>query len=221
MFSLLSVRPRQEDRHHNKLISANFQVDDFLSKAMHLLDIVLLLLVAFTLSSDAVEVSIADPQRQITISIIANNRLNSLRRLCDSILAIQIPSGLQVNLLFSLESTTVDLVMDYISSIEWPHGFKIVKKRMQLGGLITAVTESWFPASDYDYGLLLEDDIEVSPLCISWIQMIFASELMKDDRLMGISLYTPRVSETLGKPPNYIGEWIKVCIFYQYCFIIM
>ena len=35
--------------------------------------------------------------------------------------------------------------------------------RVAKGGLIAAVVESWVPSDAHSYGILLEDDIEVSP----------------------------------------------------------
>ena len=44
--------------------------------------------------------------------------------------------------------------------------------RVVHGGLLPAVVESWFPRDAlHDYGLLLEDDVEVSPLFYAWIKM--------------------------------------------------
>ncbi len=38
-------------------------------------------------------------------------------------------------------------------------------------GLLPAVVESWYPNSNHSYGLLLEDDVELSPLFYAWIKM--------------------------------------------------
>jgi len=39
--------------------------------------------------------------------------------------------------------------------------------RAAKGGLVAAVAEAWTPDGDHSHGLLLEDDIEVSPL-LEW-----------------------------------------------------
>lgn len=36
---------------------------------------------------------------------------------------------------------------------------------------MTAVTESWFPAGNHTYGIILEDDIQVSPHFYAWTKM--------------------------------------------------
>lgn len=47
-----------------------------------------------------------------------------------------------------------------------------IHHRIVHGGLLPAVVESWFPKDPlHDYGLLLEDDVEVSPLFYAWVKM--------------------------------------------------
>jgi hypothetical protein len=38
-------------------------------------------------------------------------------------------------------------------------------------GLMSAVTESWFPVGNDTYGIILEDDIQVSPHFYAWAKM--------------------------------------------------
>ena len=57
-----------------------------------------------------------------------------------------------------MDAETLKIVDSFI----WPHGEKIMRRRIIQGGLIRAVSESWYPSSDDDFVLLLEDDIEVS-----------------------------------------------------------
>lgn len=60
------------------------------------------------------------------------------------------------------------------------------------------MSESWYPANDQQYGVLLEDDIEVSPLFYRWIWKCLDGYMKNPDpRMVGISLYTPRVTETI------------------------
>ena len=57
----------------------------------------------------------------------------------------------------------------------WLHGAKHVHTRVLKGGLISAVVESWFPSGEHSYGLLLEDDIEVSPYFYVYIKLALLS----------------------------------------------
>ena len=137
----------------------------------------------------------------LTVALISNNREASLRRLCDSLLAAQYDVVqqyfTQVNLVFNLEASSSKSIMAYARAFEWPHGTKTLRKRTRVGGLIVAVSESWYPASDLDYGCLLEDDIEVSPRYFEWItKVLTALQKTPDPRVVGISLYSPRLTET-------------------------
>ena len=76
-----------------------------------------------------------------------------------------------------------------------------IRHRVVKGGLITAVTESWFPSSDDEWNFFLEDDISVSPLFYIWAKYALLTYQYgaPEDRMpdfMGVSLYTPRMIET-------------------------
>lgn len=138
----------------------------------------------------------------LTLAVISNNRLSSLRRLCASLSRLENPEGIVAHLSFNLEASSSTELLDFVYSFEWPHGHKHIKKRVQQGGLITAVMESWYPSSNQNYGMFLEDDVEVSPLALRWVHHMlslyqsgeFRSSL--SERIIGIALYSPRVTET-------------------------
>jgi len=139
-----------------------------------------------------------DESLNLTIAIITYNRPSALTRLLHSLNSAYY-FGHKVAISLSVEAGAPQEIYDVINDFPWPHGTKTVRARVSPSGLIPAVVESWFPASDNEYGLLLEDDIEVSPFYYVWLlkSMEF---ILKDsklqDRVFGISLYTPRVIET-------------------------
>lgn len=61
--------------------------------------------------------------------------------------------------------------MQMVDHFEWEHGSVFAHHRVIHGGLLPAVVESWYPHSNHSYGLLLEDDVELSPLFYAWIKM--------------------------------------------------
>ena len=137
----------------------------------------------------------------LTIAIISNNREASLRRLCDSLLKADHTAAndffSRIDIIFNLEASSSDSVVAFARNFRWPHGSKTVRKRILQGGLIRAVAESWYPSSRKDYGCILEDDIEVSPHYLSWItKVLVALQRAPDPRVVGISLYSPRITET-------------------------
>ena len=138
---------------------------------------------------------------QITIAIISNNRLESLRRLMNSLSAMENPKKVKVNIKFLLEASSSYELINLVQNFRWQYGYKSVSKRIEQGGLIKAVSEAWFPASNNEYGLLLEDDLEVSPYTIIWIEQMLSKVLSspitsKSARIIGVSLFQPIVTET-------------------------
>lgn len=137
------------------------------------------------------------PQFKVTICVITYNRLPSLQRLLKSINLAQYPRS--VNLIICIDAGAPDELVRFVESYRWKHGEKTVFLRVFHVGLISAVAECWYPDDVNSYGLLLEDDTEVSPYFYHWLESAFdiirRSEMRS--RVYGISLYTPRVIETV------------------------
>lgn len=141
----------------------------------------------------------------LVIAIISNNRYEPLVRLCKSLLmgdyserGFFFHSGIE--LIFNLESASSKKLVQFASAFSWPYGSKIIRKRFTQGGLIRAVSESWYPSSPSEYGLLLEDDLELSPQYLNWINKVMIQRAKSHifvSRMVGISLYSPRVTESV------------------------
>lgn len=107
---------------------------------------------------------------EITLSVITNNRPQSLQRLLDSI-QHTLFYGDRVNIRINMDQTSDPETMHVVQDFEWLHGDVFLHHRVIHGGLLPAVIESWYPHCDDSYGLLLEDDIELSPLSYAWVKM--------------------------------------------------
>jgi len=70
-----------------------------------------------------------------------------------------------------MEQSADRKTMEMIDDFRWMRGSLFVHHRIVHGGLLTAVVESWYPQSNNTYGLLLEDDVELSPLFYAWAKM--------------------------------------------------
>lgn len=143
---------------------------------------------------------------RISISIITQNRATSLTRLLKS-LSNAFYTGDEVSIAFNMDSKVDEETIRLVSNFDWPHGPKTLRRRIIQGGLIRAVSESWYPASDDDYGLLLEDDIEVSPYYYLWIKYALLAyhydPQVSLPELSSISLYTPRLVEVVKERPKW------------------
>ncbi|KAM7502139.1 hypothetical protein LguiB_001043 [Lonicera macranthoides] len=150
---------------------------------------------------------------RISINIITQNRIGSLTRLLKS-LTDAYYLGDEIPISFNMDSKVDEATLRYIKSFDWPHGPKTLRRRIIQGGLIRAVSESWYPTSDDDYGLLLEDDIEVSPYYYLWIKYALLAyhydPQVSLPELSSISLYTPRLVEVVKERPKWNGtEFFK------------
>lgn len=107
---------------------------------------------------------------RIDISVITQNRPRSLDRLLSSLTAARF-FGDTINLRINMEQTSDAETIQLVERFSWAHGATVVNHRVIRGGLLPAVVESWYPHSNHSYGLLLEDDVELSPLFYAWIKM--------------------------------------------------
>ena len=107
---------------------------------------------------------------RVDVSIITNNRSQSLARLLGSLERARY-FGDSLDLRLNMEDSADLDTKRLADSLVWKHGSVFVHHRITHGGLLTAVVESWYPRSNDSYGLLLEDDVEVSPLFYAWIKL--------------------------------------------------
>ncbi|KAJ3731790.1 glycosyltransferase 2 [Lentinula guzmanii] len=133
---------------------------------------------------------------QVTLSIITKDRPQSLSRLLESITDARY-FGDKVDLRANLEQSSDLETMNIIKNFRWLHGSMFVHHRVIHGGLLTAVAESWYPDSQDAYAVILEDDVELSPLFYAWIKMTllryrYGLNRGKAPHVFGISLYQPK-----------------------------
>ncbi|KAF9268985.1 hypothetical protein L218DRAFT_890874 [Marasmius fiardii PR-910] len=126
---------------------------------------------------------------RLTVSVITKNRPASLSRLLSSV-SKGIFFGDNIDVRIHLEQSADYETMQVVKRFSWSHGGLFVHHRIIHGGLLPAVTESWYPHTNDSYGLLLEDDVELSPLFYAWIKM---------------SLLRYRYGESTGTHPNLFG----------------
>jgi hypothetical protein len=107
---------------------------------------------------------------RVDISIIMNDRPHSLRRLVRSLENARY-FGDTLDLRLNMEDSTDPVTKHFTSDLEWRHGAVFLHHRVTHGGLLTAIVESWYPRSNNSYGLILEDDVEVSPLFYAWLKL--------------------------------------------------
>ena len=155
----------------------------------------------------------------VELSVITNDRPSSLRRLLQSLSNSQY-FGDELNIRISIEQGADYETLELVDGWNWEHGSIFVTRRVIHAGLLPAVVESWYPHSNDSYGLILEDDVEVSPLFYAWVKMSllryrycihcerfphaphpldwnrYGENQNRSAQMFGISLYQPKVIET-------------------------
>ncbi|KAI7869507.1 hypothetical protein BDF14DRAFT_1965195 [Spinellus fusiger] len=130
--------------------------------------------------------------------VITDRRPDSLLRLLESANTAYF-LGDSVDLVLHTEQTADQATLRLVDHYQWRQGSKILRHRIQKGGLMAAVVESWYPNNNHNYAVLLEDDVEVSPLFYCWAKYTLLKYRYEQSHphLFGISLYAPRTLELL------------------------
>ncbi|CDO73305.1 hypothetical protein BN946_scf185008.g67 [Trametes cinnabarina] len=130
---------------------------------------------------------------EIQLSVITNDRPDSLRRLLSSLNNARY-FGDHLNLRINVEQTADPETLRMVDDFRWTHGSMFLHHRVVHGGLLTSVVESWYPHGNDSYALILEDDVELSPLFyaylkLSLLQYRYGKSEDRSPNLFGISLY--------------------------------
>lgn len=134
----------------------------------------------------------------ITIVVTAYNRIDSLKRLLNSLLVANYFED-QVRLVISIDNGDNKHILKYAKEFRWPFGEKIVHYQDYNLGLREHIIKCGDLSIIYNNIILLEDDLVVSPAFYNYAKQ--ALEFYKsDDNIGGISLYTQQFCETSKLP---------------------
>lgn len=133
---------------------------------------------------------------KIDLVVITDRRPVSLSRLLNSTNNAYYFGDEHVELAIHMEQSADRETRKLVQEFEFKHGEKKVRHRVRKGGLLPAIVESWYPSNDDNYGVLLEDDIELSPFFYSWSKYNILKYRYESERahnhIYGVSLYSPR-----------------------------
>ena len=157
---------------------------------------------AFSSTCDLPEFAPSAPRLNLTIIVFAWRRLASLQRLIGSLQAAHY-CGHTLPLRIMVDGDAAQEVLDYVRTLRWASGSKTVIEQETVMGIRGMwINSASAEIGDDEHVLPLEDDIEVSPLFYWWLLRASSAYGSLDDaqhvrrsRLVGISLYTPRLNE--------------------------
>ncbi|KAH8116272.1 hypothetical protein DFH11DRAFT_1852900 [Phellopilus nigrolimitatus] len=135
----------------------------------------------------------------VELTVITNDRPNSLLRLFKSLKSARY-FGDSINIRINQEQTADLETRRLVDTFTWQHGHVFVHHRVVHAGLLIAIVESWYPRTNDSYAIILEDDVEVSPMFYAWSKMAllhyrYGHLENKIPSLFGISLYQQKQIE--------------------------
>ncbi|MGD9638893.1 MAG: glycosyltransferase [Alphaproteobacteria bacterium] len=139
------------------------------------------------------------------IVVIAYNRSDALLRLLTSLAKAKFGNHDDVKLIISIDSGKFSDVIDVANQFNWQYGEKEVIVHSEQKGLRKHILWAGDLSDKYGSIIMLEDDLYVSPYfpdyaenCISYYQ--------NDEKIAGISLFSPSYNETAGFPFSPIND---------------
>lgn len=154
----------------------------------------------------------------VKLVIITDRNAHSLARLIRSAARAHY-FGDTVDIDIVMEQSSDRVTQAFVNSLPWPHGSKDIRHRITRVNHMPVFVESWYPASDHEYAILVDENVELSPMFYKWVKYTilryrYSSEGGESaaSAMFGISLYSPRIAENdeegrrLFKP----GEILKL-----------
>lgn len=141
---------------------------------------------------------------QIAIVVIAYNRLDSLRRLIESLLCAEY-LGDRVDLIVSIDNSGTTTLVEYATSVAWPHGEKKIIAHESRLGLKRHVLKCGELTNDYEHLCVLEDDLYVSPGFYAFAKQA-SDHFERREDIAGISLYSHQWNPYVNRPFSAIED---------------
>lgn len=134
----------------------------------------------------------------LALVIPAYNRHESLARLLSSVGNLH-PVDTKVTLIITLEGDTTPEVIRIAESFKWKLGKKRVIRQTKQLGLREHILFCGDQTEEFDHVIVVEDDLYLSPHALEFTRAA-TNFYLTEDRLAGISLYSPAFSEISFRP---------------------
>lgn len=156
---------------------------------------------------------------EITIIVIAYNRLKSVKRLLKSLNDLNIEKNDIVNLYISIDKGNSNEnieVYEYSKKFNWKFGKKIVDYKKENMGLKEHVLCCGNLSNIYENIIVLEDDLVVSPLMISYAKQVI-EYYKNDNKIAGYGLYSYQKNQYVNMPFIPINDGTDVYFMQNAC----
>ncbi len=141
-----------------------------------------------------------NPQNKdkIAIVVVGYNRLNSIKRLLESLLLAKYDSN-DIPLVISIDNSGDEELYGYVRNFTWPFGGKYVNIQTTRLGLLKHIYQCGDLTQYFKAIILLEDDLFVSPVFYSYAKKTVERYGDSED-IAEISLYKNEINGFVGLP---------------------
>ncbi|KAI8374517.1 uncharacterized protein BYT42DRAFT_615674 [Radiomyces spectabilis] len=137
----------------------------------------------------------------VKLMVTTDRKPHSLARLLRSAVSAHY-LGDTVDLSIIMEQSTDRVTQTFANSVPWPHGQKNLRHRIVKVHPMPLFAEAWYPATNDEYAVILNDQLELSELFYVWIKYTLlryryapAPRPAETNYMFGVSLYAPRLME--------------------------
>lgn len=150
------------------------------------------------------EIEIPSSKEKIAIVVVGYNRLNSIKRLLQSLLDANY-SHHDIPLVISIDCSGDEELYNFVIDFRWPYGEKYVNIQKERLGLKNHIFQCGDLTKQFKAVVLLEDDLFVSPFFYDYVEKTVET-YGDDDEIAEISLYKNESNGYAGLPFSNIQD---------------
>lgn len=154
------------------------------------------------------------PTVKLIITTSGSKKSSQVKRIFNSIKNANY-LGDQVDISILMDEKSDGLTTKFVNNLQWNIGNKQIRHRISSVHPMQVFAEAWYPSSDHEYAVMLDDRVELSESFYIWIKynlLKYRYSRITNKQMFGISLYSPRIIDTdpsgrlLLLPPSASGK---------------
>ncbi|KAI8641421.1 hypothetical protein BD408DRAFT_444373 [Parasitella parasitica] len=138
------------------------------------------------------------PSVKLIVTTSGRNKSSQVERIFNSIKNADY-LGDQVDISILMDGKSDELTTKLVDNLQWDIGDKQVRRRISSVHPMQIFAEAWYPSSDHEYAVILDDRVELSNAYYIWIKyslLKYRYSTTTNKHTFGISLYSPRIVDT-------------------------
>ncbi|KAL9558548.1 hypothetical protein MBANPS3_000838 [Mucor bainieri] len=141
------------------------------------------------------------PSVKLIITTSGSKKSAQIKRIFNSIKNADY-LGDQVDISILMDEKSDGLTSKFVNSLQWSIGSKQIRHRISTVHPMQVFAEAWYPSSDHEYAVLLDDRVELSTSFYIWIKYNLLKyrysqqQQTTNKHMFGVSLYSPRIIDT-------------------------